>query len=288
MISVEAVLTVECVSVWFEDGAGGELTHLCVCLLCLVVSPAVLLLVVTCRRGRSAPLLHLSSMNISRAAETRGHGRRLGDVLQLALDVDYVTLGSSDLDIVAAKALFNSSVALIPLPRRCVVAEDNEANRYKHDEDTRDHERHPPRLVRGKAIADQGLVHRRHDKVSNTSTEVSESARERIRSANNILVEEARGPDLARHKAASKNTDEKPKRVQTGGIVHGSSEKSGYGAGEQAAGECQARAEVVACRAGDEAHNQCGCEGDDVGVCNLVGLHVDVAGDDVCEKGREG
>lgn len=186
-----------------------------------------------------------------------------------------------------SQTLFDSSVTLTPLASWCVVAEDNKAYRNENDEDTRDHKRHPPRLVRGKTILHQSLVHRRHDKVSDASTEVSKSTGKRIGRTNNILVEESSRPDLAGHKAASEDTNEEPKRVQTGGVENGSSKEGGYCTGEQAASEGQTRAEAITCRAGNEAHDQCGCKGDDVGVCDLVGFHVDIASDDVGEEGRE-
>lgn len=187
-----------------------------------------------------------------------------------------------------SQALFYSSVALTPLAGRCVVAEDNKADRYKNDQDSRDHKRHSPRLVRGKSILHKSFVHCRHDKVSNASAEISKAPGERIGRADNILVEEPSGPDLARHKATSEDTNEEPERVQTGGVEHSSSKEGRYCTSKQAAGKGQTRTKAITCWACDEAHNQCGCEGDDVGICDLVGFHAEVASDDVGEKGWEG
>jgi hypothetical protein len=59
--------------------------------------------------------------------------------LQVALDVDHVSLGSSDFYIVAPKTLFDRSMALVPLARRRILAEDDEADGYEDDENTRNH-----------------------------------------------------------------------------------------------------------------------------------------------------
>jgi len=189
---------------------------------------------------------------------------------------------------VTSQTLFDSSVALAPLASWRVVAADNKAYRYENDEDTRDHKGHPPRLVRGKPILHQSLVHRRHDKVSDASAEVSKSTGKRISRANNILVKESSRPDLTGHKAASEDANEESKRVQTRRVEHGSSKEGWYGTGEQAASERQTRAEAITRWTCNKAHDQCGCKGNDVGVCDLVGFHVDIASDDVGEKGREG
>lgn len=191
-------------------GVVRKLTHLCIRLLRFVVFPAMLLFVLARRRCRTAPLLDLSSANICGATEPGGHRRRLGNVLQVALDVDDVSVSCPDLDIMTPQARFHRSVALIPLASRCILAKDNEADGHKDNQDARDHKRHSPRLVRRQTIVDQSLVHGWHDKISNSSTEVSQPTSQRVRSADNILIEEPRGPDLAGHETSSEDTNEEP------------------------------------------------------------------------------
>jgi hypothetical protein len=191
-------------------------------------------------------------------------------------------------NIMAPQTLLRRSHALVPLARWRVFTEKNKADSHEHNQNPRNNKAHPPRLVTRQPITDKCLVNSRHDKIRNPTTEIPQSTSQRIRSAHDILVKESRGPDLARHEATAQNADEEAQRIQTRGIIHCASKEGRHRTSEQAAGEREPGAEVVTRRAGDEAHDECRSERDNVAVCDFVLFHANISRNDVGEEGREG
>lgn len=130
------------------------------------------------------------------------------------------------------QTLFCSSMSLVPLSSRGILAQQYQTDGDKNDQNSWNNKAHTPGLVTWKPIAHKRLVHSRHDKVSDATTEVSQATCQRICSADDILVEEARCPHLTGHKATTEDTDEEAKCVQARGVVHCTSQESRYRAGK--------------------------------------------------------
>jgi len=104
--------------------------------------------------------------------------------------------------------------AFRPLASRSVGAQQDEKHRDCHDEDTGDNERDSPSKMWSKSLlGNKRVVDGRHRKVRYASTSIAEACSYAVRSANDVLVEKSRRPDLAWHEATAKNADEESQRV---------------------------------------------------------------------------
>jgi hypothetical protein len=91
--------------------------------------------------------------------------------------------------------------------------------------------------VTSEAVADQAIEDSRHDEICYTSTSVTQATSKRVGSADNVFVEKASGPHLARYEAATEDTDEEAQRHETRGIVNSASEESRDSTCEQTRGK---------------------------------------------------
>lgn len=262
----------------------GKRTHLSICLLGFVVFPTALLLVVAIGRG-SAALFYLSG-----AAEATGCRAGFGNVLQAASDIDdgaFLGVFGDIEDVVTAKAFLCRGMSLVPVPSRCVFAQKHKTYSDEDDQNARYDERYAPCLVARQSVVDERLVHRRHDEVRDATTQVTQTAGQSIRGTDDVLVEEACRPYLAWYETTTKDTDEETQSIESRSIDHCAREEGRYSACQQAACECEAWTEAITAGPGNEAHDECGGQCDDVAVCDLILLHVDIARNDICQEGRE-
>lgn len=209
-------------------------------------------------------------------------------IRQIATDVDHLTLARLRLDIVSPEALLSSGHPVAPLSCRRVLTQKHDAKSHKDNEDTGHNEAHAPRLVARQSVRHKRLVHSRHDEVSDTTTKITKSASERVRRADNVLVEESGGPYLTRYEATTEDTDEESQRIQTTCVGDSASKEGRDSASKQTPSEGESRAKAVTAGAGDEAYDECCCQCDDVTVGDLIRFHLQVASNDVGEKGWKG
>lgn len=155
------------------------------------------------------------------------------------------------------KILLNSHVSIGPLAGWCILAEDEEADGYGSDQDERDNECHSPGYMWTQmSVVVQGIIDSRHHKVSNATACISPSSRQSIRCADHVLVEETRGPDLARNKRATKDTDEEAKHIQPGRARNRSSQGSWYCTKQQTCCKGDSGSKAVACGSSYETDNK--------------------------------
>ena len=179
----------------------------------------------------------------------------------MARDVDDGSLE----DGVLLVALWCYLHALRPLAGGSIRAQQNQKRRDGHNQDTRDNERDPPGHVWSESLLlYEGVVDGWHGKVGNAAASISEASSNGVCSANNVLVEEACRPDLARHEATTKNADEESQRIQLVHIVCCARQESWDGSDEKTSCECVSRTESIASRASDETDEQSCNQSDDV------------------------
>ena len=85
-----------------------------------------------------------------------------------------------------------------------------------------------------------------HQEVCDAASSITETCCERVACPNYVLIEEACGPYLTWHKAAAKNTNEKPESQEAFGVGNCTCEYSGYGASQQTASESVSRTIKIA------------------------------------------
>jgi len=144
-----------------------------------------------------------------------------------------------------------------PLSCWGIWAEDEHGDCGCGNEDKRDDEGNSPCDMSGQVLlADEGVKNRRHDEISNPTARVAPSSRERVRSTDNILIEKAGRPDLARDERATENTDEKSKNVKTSSVVNGACESGWQGTEEETGGEGNFGSETIACRSRNKTNEK--------------------------------
>ena len=94
-------------------------------------------------------------------------------------------------------------------------------------------------------VAHEAIVDGRHDEVGNSAASITKASRQCIGGADNVLVKETSGPDLARHETAAEDTNEKADGHQPRGIFDAAGAESGNGTGNKNAGESLSRSESV-------------------------------------------
>lgn len=109
-----------------------------------------------------------------------------------------------------------------------------------------------------------------------STTSISEATGQSVCSSNNILVEEAGRPDLARHERCAQDTDKESEDDQAGRASDGAGKRSWDGASEEAADKDIAGSELVAERTGYETNDEGTSESHDVGIGVLVLRHVEI------------
>jgi hypothetical protein len=102
------------------------------------------------------------------------------------------------------------------------------------------------------------------------------TADQSIRRSNNILVEEAGRPDLARHESATQDTDEESQSDQTGHIIHQTSHSRRNSASEKHANVRPSRTEAITERARNESNDQSASQSGDVGIRDIGLRQVEV------------
>ena len=100
-------------------------------------------------------------------------------------------------------------------------------------------------------VGDEGVKDGRHEKVCDASTGIAKTASQRVGSANNVLVEEAGRPYLARDETATKDTDKEAECEQPVDSSDSPSQGGRNGANQKAAGKGVAWAEAIARWASD-------------------------------------
>jgi hypothetical protein len=103
-----------------------------------------------------------------------------------------------------------------------------------------------------------------------TTSRVAPASDQSVGSANNVLVEEAGSPDLARNECSTKNANKEPDEVQSHSIVCRASQGSWNGAHEEQTRKSQARANVVAHGASNCTNKKRRHKCNNVGVGDLV------------------
>lgn len=135
-------------------------------------------------------------------------------------------------------------VAVGPATGRGVGAEDDHGDGRRRDDDEGHDEGDAPGDVGGEAaVVDERVEDGGHEEVGDAAAGVAPAAGEGVGGADDVLVEEARRPDLARHEGAAEDADEEPDRVEPGDAADGAGEGRGDGAYEEAAGEGEAGAD---------------------------------------------
>ena len=88
------------------------------------------------------------------------------------------------------------------------------------DQDARDYKGDSPCNVWSEALlGDERIVDGRHSEVGDAATCISKAGGDGVGGADYVLVEETRGPYLARYKTTAQDSDEEPKSVQLVDVV---------------------------------------------------------------------
>ena len=104
--------------------------------------------------------------------------------------------------------LLGAEVTLAPFASWCIWAADQEGSSDRDDADERYDESDTPRdMGREMLIRHQRIENGGHQKVGHSSSSIPETSSEGVGGTDNVLVEEASGPYLARHKRATQNTN---------------------------------------------------------------------------------
>lgn len=107
-------------------------------------------------------------------------------------------------DAVGCEILLHGEVAVAPLARGGVRAANQHGNGGDNDADERNDEGHTPGNMGSQAaIVDQTVEDGGHEEVCDATSSVAEATGQGVCGTNNILVEEASGPDLTGNEATS-------------------------------------------------------------------------------------
>jgi len=92
----------------------------------------------------------------------------------------------------------------------------------------------------------QGVKDGRHQEVGDATACVAQPSGKRIGCADDILVEETRRPDLARHETTTEDPNKEAEGKETRSVVNGTSKNGGEGTGQKAARKSESRTEAIA------------------------------------------
>lgn len=95
-----------------------------------------------------------------------------------------------------------------------------------------------------------------HDEVGDATTSVAPSTSQCVGGTDDVLVEEAGTPDLARHKSGTQHANEEACNIQARCVFDQRSESYGQAADEDKCRKDSAGAKLVAERAGGEAEEE--------------------------------
>lgn len=169
---------------------------------------------------------------------------------------------------------------VVPAPHRGVRAEKEHGNTADEQTNERNDKGNPPCLGRAEALmSDERVKDGGHDEVSNTTAGVTPTTSQGVGGADNVLVEEASAPHLARDKGSTQDTNEKSGNVETCGILHERSKADGETTEKDEGGVYSSRAKLVTKGSGDEAEEEGCAEGYNVGVGNLSRCKTEVFSD---------
>ncbi|EGX94031.1 hypothetical protein CCM_02302 [Cordyceps militaris CM01] len=187
-----------------------------------------------------------------------------------------------------AHVLVDALLALLPGADGRVRAQQQHAEGAGHQA----HERHDkgdaPRRRRAEPLAgDERVKDGGHDEVGDAAAGVAPAAGEGVCGADDVLVEEAGAPHLARHKRGPEHPQEEARRVQPAGAAHERRQPDRQAPDEQQPDEDAPRPKQVAQRARGEPQQERGHEGDNVGVGHLHVGEVQVLFDGDGEERRE-
>jgi len=170
-------------------------------------------------------------------------------------------LDNACINTVCLERLLHMLETLRPFAGRSVRAEDQHGDGSEDNDDEGDQEGYTPRNMGGKAArVNERVEDDWHDEVSDTTTRVTPSTRESVGSTDDILVEEASRPNLARNEGATEDTNKKSKDVETVRAVNGTSERRWDGTSQETSSEGEARTETIAKRTSDNTNDKSGSE----------------------------
>lgn len=151
-----------------------------------------------------------------------------------------------------------------------VLAKENESDGDADNDDTRDNEGYSPSSVLAHVLVpDEGVVDGRHQEVCDSTTSITETSSQRVGGTNNLLVKEASSPYLARHEAATEDTNEETNGVESASIGDGTGKECRDGTDEETSSKGPPWSEAVTCWSSNETNEKSGSQGNNVGVGNL-------------------
>lgn len=130
------------------------------------------------------------------------------------------------------------------------------------------------------------MIRGRKDLLGDTTSGIAKATDQRIGGSNNVLVEEASGPDLAGNESSTEDADEKADEVQAHGVLRSASQCSRDCAGEEQVRKGLTRANVIAHGTGDYTDEQSCSERNDVRVGNFVLGQMQIGLDTLTQLGE--
>lgn len=153
------------------------------------------------------------------------------------------------------EVLLHGEMTLAPLAGWGVRAQDQHANGGDGDADEGNDEGNAPGDVWSEAlICDEAVENGGHEKVCDASSCIAETASQGIGGTNDVLVEEASGPDLTWDEAATQNADEESKSEKARRAVDGPGQGCGYRACEETTGKGPSRSKSITGRSSNKSN----------------------------------
>lgn len=92
--------------------------------------------------------------------------------------------------------------------------------------------------------------------LGDTTARVTPPSNQRVGSSNNIFVEKASRPYLARHESATQNTDEEANSIERSSVVRSTRKRRRNRSDQKATDESKTGAKSIAKRASNTSHNE--------------------------------
>jgi len=168
-------------------------------------------------------------------------------------------------------------MSVFPLSSWAILACEQNTHSDGCDDDKWDDEGDSPCDVRSKALVlDERIEDSGHNEISDSTTRVTPTTCQGVRCTDDILVEEASGPDLTRDEGSAEDTDEEAKHDDACWGSHETGHGGWDGACKQAADKDIAGTEAITERTSDKTNDKCTGQTHDVGVGILVLTHVEI------------
>ena len=168
-------------------------------------------------------------------------------------------------------------MSVLPLSSWAILACEENTHSDGCDDDEWNNECDSPGDVRSKSlILDKRIEDSGHDEVSDSTTRVTPTTSQGVRCPDDVLVEEAGGPDLTRDEGSTEDTDEEAKHDDAGWGSHETSHGGWDCTCKQAADEYVARAEAITERTSDKTNDKCTSQTHDIGVRVFVLAHAEI------------